>query len=232
MTVSNGLIILGTIIATIVLLLTQLAQAQYHQHRHLHQQAVQVQHHRPLHLLRLHQIKLESQKFLTKKLSEYHIYLFVLATSTTSVTTTTSTTTTTQGPTLASLSRSDISVDTWTLCTYTYTATVSGSVTLTFTLNIGNKHDWYLDDVSVKDSTLVEMLINCDFESSYGSSSGISAAFVHSESRAYFDKCNSQTSISQSFSVTGGHVYSVTFWIYLDQTGPGHSTPSLIVTIN
>ncbi len=53
----------------------------------------------------------------------------------------------------------------WTQATYSYLATISANLTLTFAFQTNNNDNWYLDDVSVKDPTSVEMLTNNDFES-------------------------------------------------------------------
>ncbi|CAF0802141.1 unnamed protein product [Adineta steineri] len=159
--------------------------------------------------------------------------------STTSVTTSTSTTTTTQNPIVNSIDKNNITNNTWTLFTCSYLAAISDNLTLQFTLDVGHKGDWYLDDISVKDPTSVEMLINGDLEASpaligwsTGSGGAISTAESHSSSHS-FDVPTTSAWIAQSFAAIGGQVYTVTFWLYLNPS-PGGSggEPSVVVTMN
>jgi hypothetical protein len=136
----------------------------------------------------------------------------------------------------------------WTACTYSYLATTSTNLTLKFLFQTGNKHDWYLDDVSARNSTLTDMLTNGDFEStpslngwtsgssgSCSSNSGIYTTTYHSSSHAYLHGCGgTNTWIYQSFAAIGGQTYNITYWIYYDRTGPGvgSGTDLLIVTMN
>lgn len=152
---------------------------------------------------------------------------------------------TTQNPQLDSLTKTSIPEDQWTLRTYSYMAAISGTLTLQVDFAAASKHDWYIDDVSVKDPTAVEMLTNGNFESgpsptgwttsigSCGSSTKISTARSNSTSQSYYTGCSSTTSISQSFTATSGQTYGVSLWIYLERTGSGGAgSPSLGVTMS
>ncbi|CAF1155195.1 unnamed protein product [Adineta steineri] len=160
------------------------------------------------------------------------------STSTTSVTTSTTTTMTTQNPELNSLSDNNINDNTWTLFNCTYMSAISGNLTLKFTMTTSNKHDWYLDDISVKDSSSVEMLTNGDFESSptltgwnTGSGGTISTTQAHLSSHSFY--ASSSTSISQSFSAISGVIYTISYWVYFDKTSNGNDpSAALDVTMN
>ncbi|CAF1299212.1 unnamed protein product [Adineta steineri] len=96
-----------------------------------------------------------------------------------------------------------------------------------------DKHDWYLDDVSVRKSTLVEMLTNGGFESSptltgwnTGSGGVISSAQSHSSSHSFY--ASSSTSISQSFSAISGVIYTVSYWVYFDKISPGNDNNAVL----
>ncbi len=167
--------------------------------------------------------------------------------ATATTTTATATTTTTQNPQVASLNTTNTSPGTWTQATYSYLPTISANLTLTFGFQTNDKDTWYLDDVSVKDPTSVEMLTNGDFESSplltgwtTGSTGsctgqfGISNAQSNSPTHSYYDTCDGQTTwISQSFSAIGGQVYNVTFWYYYYYHNGGNGSPvQFTVNIN
>ncbi|CAF4163284.1 unnamed protein product, partial [Adineta steineri] len=158
-------------------------------------------------------------------------------TSTTSVTT--STTTTTQNPIIASIDQNNITATQWTLYTCSYLAPISTNLTLQFTFVVGHKGDWYLDDISVKDPTSIEMLTNNNLETNpaltgWGAISGgaISTDESHSPNHS-FDVPSGSGSISQSFGAIGGQVYTVTFWLYLNPS-PGNSggNPTVTVAMN
>jgi hypothetical protein len=102
----------------------------------------------------------------------------------------------------------------WTLCTYTYMAMIPENLTLKFAFQASNKYDWYLDDISVKDPTSIEMLTNgylesnlsitewnTGFSGSCGSSCGISSTMSHSPIQSYHT-----TWISQPYGATGDQV--------------------------
>jgi len=159
----------------------------------------------------------------------------------------TATTTTTQNPQLAYFDSNNVTSGVWTQATYSYLALISANLTLTFSFQTNDKDNWYMDDVSVKDPSSVEMLTNSDFESSplltgwtTGSTgsctgqSGISTTQSHSTTHSYYDSCDSATtSISQSFSAIVGEVYNVTFWYYYDHLNGGNGAPvQFIVNIN
>ncbi|CAF4010314.1 unnamed protein product, partial [Adineta steineri] len=155
-------------------------------------------------------------------------------TSTTSVITSTTPTMTTQNPELNSLSDKNINDNTWTLFNCTYMPATSGNLTLKFTMTASDKHDWYLDDVSMKNSTLVEMLTNGDFESSptligwnTGSGGAISSTQSHSSSHSFYVSSNTVW-VSQSFSVISGVVYTVSYWVYFDKKSPGNDNNAVL----
>ena len=118
--------------------------------------------------------------------------------------------------------------------TYSYLSATSTNLTLKFIFQTDSKHDLYFDDISVKNSSLVEMITNSDFETSTspigwttGASNscnnfGIASVYWHSYSRAYWYQCNGLSGwIYQSFAGIGGQVYNVTFWLYLRRTASG-----------
>ncbi|CAF4102548.1 unnamed protein product [Adineta steineri] len=160
-------------------------------------------------------------------------------TSTTSVTISTTTTMTTQNSKVNSLSNNNITDNTWTLFNCTYMSAISGNLTLKFTMTPSNKHDWYLDDASVKDPSSVEMLTNGDFESSptligwyTGSGGAISSTQSHSPSHSFYASSNSVW-ISQSFNALSGVIYNVSYWIYFERTSNGNDPSAVLdVTIN
>ncbi|CAF1236907.1 unnamed protein product [Adineta steineri] len=110
------------------------------------------------------------------------------------------------------------------------TANRTGTVTIKFTFQTTFNYIWYLDDVSVRDSSLIEKTTNGNFESlpsltgwttgysgfcSFGS--GISSLAYYSASKSYSDSCSlGSTWIYQSFTVTNGQSYNVSFWFYLN----------------
>ena len=136
---------------------------------------------------------------------------------------------TTQNPTLDDFDYNAAATGTWTFRSYSYWPTKSGSLTLKFNFITSANYDWYLDDVSVQDSASSEKLTNGDFESGLSSwsvgstfgcltSPGISTTRSHSSSHSFRDSCDSiHISISQSFVVTDGERFNVSFWYYLDK---------------
>ena len=119
--------------------------------------------------------------------------------------------------------------------TYSYLAASSRNLTLKFIFQNDNKHNWYLDDVSVKDSTSAEMMTNGNFENSSSltgwitagpgscSSFGVSTTTFYSSNHSYYYQCGSQTAwIYQSFAAISGQIYNVSFWSYCYRTGPGN----------
>ncbi|CAF1299305.1 unnamed protein product [Adineta steineri] len=115
-------------------------------------------------------------------------------------------------------------------------------------MTVTGRHDWYLDDASVKDPSSVEMLTNGDFESSptltgwttgsggsCGSTPSISSTYSHSSSQSYYVGCSSgsgSAGISQSFSAISGVTYTISFWVFLYKTHNGSDQPVLDVTMN
>ncbi len=96
-----------------------------------------------------------------------------------------------------------------------------------------------MDDVSVCNSSSVELLINGDFEStpvtagwmagpvgSCGSSAGDDYSGCHSSNQCYYDACDgANITISQSFAATAGEDYNITFWYYHHNEAGGGSNP-------
>lgn len=127
---------------------------------------------------------------------------------------------------------------------YEWTSPTTGTVTLAFQLR--NDHSiWYLDDVSVSEGT-TEMLVNGGFESDSLSpgwipsqpngnctvnsvGAQIISSSAHSGSHCLSDECNGVADqVSQSFVVTTGHTYYISFWA----KGSGSSGISISVTLS
>ncbi|UJR24283.1 hypothetical protein I4U23_027250 [Adineta vaga] len=178
------------------------------------------------------------------------------STSSTTSTSTTSTTTTTAGPcapvnigsmsTLLSATSGDTSA--FKCQVYSWTPAASGTVTLAFQF----RHDpglWYLDDVSVFDGTN-EKIVNGDFETGSlspqwtksapnGSCTCCITARVDNITGGVVPKSGSQyvidgsnnciSQISQSFTVTLGQVYTISFWL---RDGGGIGQKVFIATIS
>lgn len=133
--------------------------------------------------------------------------------------------------------------------TFTFTATtVLSTIRFAFKAAGDNDHNWYLDNVSVRDNTSnIELLINGGFES--GDLTGWtefcadtcqtsrSGEVTNSTNCAegtycYFDFCNGQGNfISQAFSTVVGRLYVIQFT--LKQSGPAGTGPQqFYATIN
>lgn len=106
---------------------------------------------------------------------------------------------------------------------------------------------WYLDDISIKDSTSTEILINGDFERSPSTigwtidysaalcslSSGISSSRFHSSNKSYYDYCDLATTwIDQSFNVTSGQSYNISFWFYVDRLSTLWTMTNVYMSVN
>ena len=150
--------------------------------------------------------------------------------------------TTTRNPQLDALSDPSIPVNTWTYRSYSISST-STSLTLEYLLTLDNKHEWYLDDVSVKDSASDEMLINGNFENATlvgwttGTCSpnppGWSNLRSKSSTRSYRNQCQSQSiTLEQVFNSTIGQIYNISFWFYLDRSGSGAGSGSNGLILN
>ncbi|CAF1236380.1 unnamed protein product [Adineta steineri] len=125
----------------------------------------------------------------------------------------------------------------YTCYAYAWTPLTTGTVTLTFSLQ-HNPAYWFLDDVSVYNGG-TEMLSNGGFESGSfapgwikaaptgcgsGTTGYISSTYHRTGSYGYADGCNSHTDqLSQSFVVTAGQSYVVSFWLKSGGTGSGIS---------
>jgi hypothetical protein len=114
----------------------------------------------------------------------------------------------------------------WTEYSFNYTAPNIASATLTFALRDDPAY-WYLDDVSVTDSSNNQLLTNGDFE--LGSLSGwaycnpsnapaagvVSSSIPHTGSYSYQDgSVGAYDYLSQTFAVIPYNTYSVQFWLY------------------
>ena len=128
---------------------------------------------------------------------------------------------------------------------FAWTASTTGSVTLSFQFQ-NNPSSWYMDDVSVSNGT-TELLINGGFETSSFSpgwtvstpngacvGSTIGAQVVSSPCRTgsycLSDGCGFRSDqVAQSFTVTAGQVYLISFWLEL---GGGGSGVSVSVTLS
>ena len=123
----------------------------------------------------------------------------------------------------------------------------STNVTLLIILETNKKDEWNADDISVRDSSSNEHLINGDFESNPASTnwtintngcSSSDASFsnspVHSASHSYHDACDGRSVIlSQSFAVTSGNLYTISLWYYYSPaSGGGISPVRMTIAIN
>ncbi|UJR19981.1 hypothetical protein I4U23_023115 [Adineta vaga] len=150
--------------------------------------------------------------------------------STTTTTTTTLTTVTTQNPSLNNIVPSSLTANSWTLFTYSYQATNSTTLTIKFSFQASVDYKWYVDDVSIKDSSSNEKITNGKLENSpslTGWTTGYSGVCIfnygitsneyHSSSKSYYSSCiTGITWISQSFNVISGQTYNISFWLYMD----------------
>jgi hypothetical protein len=113
----------------------------------------------------------------------------------------------------------------WTQFTFNYTAPNVDAATITFSFR--NDPDyWYLDDVSVTNSSGEELLLNDGFEQ--GSlvdwvycnpnnavfSGIVNSVLLHSGSYSYQDGSQGAPDyLSQTFNVQPNNVYTVSFWL-------------------
>ena len=136
----------------------------------------------------------------------------------------------------------------WTQFRFNFTAT-SSTPTLTFRFDAGLDDEYFLDDVSVTNVNTpgTQLLTNPNFESSsstivgwsVGCSSGCSnQADITSGSNCYLSsRCviaqcdNSNETVSQSFATTIGNIYTVSFRLRLDASGPSAPTNRFYVDI-
>ena len=122
---------------------------------------------------------------------------------------------------------------TYTLQTYNYTASPSSIGMLSFSFyTVSGTYFWHLDDISVIDTNASssEMLTNGDFE--YGTLDGwqqlctqncssspgiITNSSCHAGLYCYADACRYGSDyLRQTFSVTSGHIYTLSFWLHSD----------------
>ncbi|UJR19895.1 hypothetical protein I4U23_023028 [Adineta vaga] len=129
---------------------------------------------------------------------------------------------------------------------YSYLANGSKKVTLKIVLETNKKDEWHIDDISVRNSSLIELLINGNFESTppntgwiinkstCGNNADFTTGLSYSSSNSYYDKCDGiAVSLSQSFNVTFGQVYAINFWYYfIDNPGGGGNPVQITVIID
>ncbi|CAF1025201.1 unnamed protein product [Adineta steineri] len=129
---------------------------------------------------------------------------------------------------------------------YNFTAQYSGFATLEFGFKAKNPaFTWHLDDVSIIDTSAlnIEMLVNGNFENGTligwqilcssnncgGTGSSIVQTTCHTDSFCYEGTCaGNYDYLRQSFSITIGHIYTLSFWVYTD----GHSDQAAYVNIS
>jgi hypothetical protein len=120
---------------------------------------------------------------------------------------------------------------------YTYTAPNIDSAKLTFALRNDPVY-WYLDDVSVTNSSGDELLLNGGFElgnllgwtycnpNSAADAGVVSSSNPHTGSYSYMDgSINASDYLSQTFAVVPNNNYLITFWLSADST---YSTFALV----
>ncbi len=129
---------------------------------------------------------------------------------------------------------------------FNYTALATGIATLEFGFKAKNPaKTWHLDDVSIVDTTPAnsEMLVNGGFENGTligwqvicssincgGTGGTIVQSPCYSGSYCYEGACQGAYDfLHQSFNVTIGHVYLLSFWLYTD----GHAQEAAYVQIS
>ncbi|CAF1463354.1 unnamed protein product [Adineta ricciae] len=161
--------------------------------------------------------------------------------------TTQSTYTALSNGTLGFLSDKNATGNSWTQASYKYQAMTSTNVTLQIILETNKKDEWNVDDISVRDSSSNEHLINGDFESNPSSTgwtintngcsssdASFSSSLAHSASHSYHDACDGKSVIlTQSFAVTGGNLYTISLsYYYSPDTGGGSSPVRMTIAIN
>lgn len=143
------------------------------------------------------------------------------------------------------MNSSQITTNVWFTPVLSYSATETRFLNLTFHFNTNNKDIWFLDDVTLRNSNLTNLLSNGDFQSS-GSSGWNTQTFSCAEiisgstdcqasTGCYKHGCNGQlSSVSQSFNAIAGDSYSLTFSFRLKDGGAGGNANPVImyVTIN
>ncbi|CAF1689125.1 unnamed protein product, partial [Adineta ricciae] len=119
---------------------------------------------------------------------------------------------------------------------FSYTASSTGSAVVQFCIqNSGSGKYWYLDDISIVDTNASnsEMLVNNNFENGtlagwqmlcsscgLGTSGTISPSSCNSGSYCYVDECkNGFDCLRQTFPITTGHVYILSYFIKSVQLG-------------
>jgi hypothetical protein len=118
----------------------------------------------------------------------------------------------------------------WTQYSFNYTARNVSSATLTFALE-DDPALWYLDDVSVTNSSGAQLIMNGGFETgnlagwtycnpSNATFSGIvTLSTPHSGVYSYQDGSTGTSDyLSQTFPVVPNNIYSITFWLCATST--------------
>ncbi|CAF1335506.1 unnamed protein product [Adineta steineri] len=113
----------------------------------------------------------------------------------------------------------------WKKCSFNYTAPNITSATIIFSLR-NDPLDWYLDDITITDSSGIELLSNGDFElgdltswTYCNPNNAAHAGFVgsstpHNGYYSYVDgSVNASDYLSQKFTVAPYNNYSVKFWL-------------------
>ncbi len=114
----------------------------------------------------------------------------------------------------------------WTQHTFNYTAPNVNTATLAFAFR-NDPNYWYLDDVSVTNSSGGQLLSNGGFESgslppwvycnplNSGTLSSVLTGTVHTGSYAYkAGAVGASDYVSQTFNVQPNYIYTVTFWLH------------------
>ncbi|CAF0861428.1 unnamed protein product [Adineta steineri] len=130
--------------------------------------------------------------------------------------------------------------------TYSFTAQHSGFATLEFGFKAKNSaFTWHLDDVSIIDTSVlnIEMLVNGNFQTGTligwqvlcsntncgGTGGSLVQTTCHTGSFCYKGACaGNYDYLRQSFPITIGHIYALSFWVYTD----GHSSQAAYVNIS
>ena len=136
------------------------------------------------------------------------------------------------GPLYNTYSNAAVST-TWTLSNDTFTASSSTS-TLKIDAATNGKWTWFLDDISVKDSSSNELLVNGNFESgslsigwlSFDCGTACTLLTTGSTCRGgsgscYRVTCSSNQFLQQAFTTVTGHTYTFSFWVKIFNQGPG-----------
>ncbi|CAF4343658.1 unnamed protein product [Rotaria magnacalcarata] len=149
---------------------------------------------------------------------------------------TTTTTTTGLNIYVTNLTYSAVTGNNWVHFTHSYIPAKSSGLSLTFLFSNTQDSTWYLDDVSLIDSSSNQKITNGGFESSTaswwdgsngpcnntGMQYGSTTTRSHSGNKSYRDRCTpSEVWVAQAFNATAGMTYILSFWISLNYTYTG-----------